>query len=60
MKSINYGPLAGRKTTIVVREQEKEGKDEKNDGYSLLEMRRTRWSLIICKEMKRCVFLMWG
>lgn len=28
MKSINYGPLTGRKTTIVVREQEKEGEDE--------------------------------
>lgn len=45
--------------TIVVREWEKEEKDKK-DGSSLLEMSRTRWSLIICKEMKRWVFLMWG
>lgn len=27
----------------------------RKDRYSLLEMRRAGWSLIICKEMKRCV-----
>lgn len=60
MKSINYGPLTGRKMTTAVEEQVKERKEEEKDGYSLLEMRRIGWSLIICKEMKQTVFLMWG
>lgn len=36
MKSINYGPLTGRKTTIVVREQEKERKDIKKRRMLLI------------------------
>lgn len=28
LKSINYGPLTGRKATTLVREQEKDGKEE--------------------------------
>lgn len=41
------------------RKKMKRRKEGQKDA-SLLEMRRTRWSLIICKEMKQCVFLMWG
>lgn len=32
----------------------------KKDRQALLEMRRVGRSLIICKEMKWCVFWMWG
>lgn len=35
-------------------------KDKKSNGFSLLGMGVVGWSLIICKEMKQCVFLMWG
>lgn len=52
LKSINYGPLTGRKTTTVVRKQEKRGEKAKKLRQALLEMRRVGRSLIICKEVK--------
>lgn len=44
--------------TTVIRDQEKRRERGRKKEYCLLEARTTGWSLIVCKGMKRCVFLM--